>query len=876
MLENGGNIRDVLIEEDMKDSYINFAMSVIINRALPDVRDGMKPSQRRILVAMNDLNLGPTAKYRKSAKIAGDTAGNYHPHPESIYGTMVRMAQPFAMRYVLIDGQGNFGSVDGDPPAAVRYTEARLSHAGAEMMADIDMDTVPFVKNYDQSRDEPTVLPSRFPNLLVNGSTGIAVGMATNIPPHNIREVVDALLALIDDPHIKVGDLMKHIQGPDFPTGGIIVGRTGIRKGYLTGNGTITIRAKTHVEEGKGDRVNIVVTEIPYGISRTTIKERIVEAVSTGKVPGISDVRDESDRGGQRLVIELKRGENQQVVLNQLFKHTPLQDSFGINMIALVHGRPKTLTLKDLLVCYRDHRIEVIRRRTAYLLHKAEERAHILEGLMIALRHIDEIIELIKKAPSIEDAREQLISRFQLTLRQTNAILQMQLQRLTSLEQQKVFDEHRKLIEQITDYRAILASPARVLQIIRDELLDIRKKFGDDRRTMISTDVAEDFDPTDLIADDAMVVTLSHQGYIKRLELGTYKAQGRGGKGVTGADTKDGDFIQHMFVASNHQYILCFTNTGRVYWQRVFDVPEQSRQARGRAIVNLLDLREGEKVTSVIPVDTFDGRDIIFATAKGVVKRCCLSDFSNPLRGGKNAIGLKEGDRLIATALAKRERDVLVGTRNGRAVRFAGSKLRCMGRNACGVRGVRLRGDDEVVGLVIIGDKQTLLTACENGYGKRTKLGEYPVKGRGGIGVISIKRCERNGAVVSLVDVDDDDDIMAITSGGMVVRTHCKHIRPLGRNSKGVKILSLKEGHKLVSVARIEKDQVESEILPEAEDVPPDDQAEAGEDEPADELEGLDDMDEMDEQDDIDAGDDDSEADEDAEADEDGDADEEQ
>ena len=871
MLEHGGTVRDVLIEEDMKDSYINFAMSVIINRALPDVRDGMKPSQRRILVAMNDLNLGPTAKYRKSAKIAGDTAGNYHPHPESIYGTMVRMAQPFAMRYVLIDGQGNFGSVDGDPPAAVRYTEARLSHAGAEMMADIDMDTVPFVKNYDQSRDEPAVLPSRFPNLLVNGSTGIAVGMATNIPPHNVCEVVDALLALIDDPHIRVGELMRYIEGPDFPTGGIIVGRSGIRKGYLTGQGSVTVRAKTHIEEGKGDhggrndRVNIVVTEIPYGINRTTIKERIADAVNSGRVSGISDFRDESDRTGQKLVIELKRGENPQVVLNQLYKHTPLQDSFGINMIALVHGRPKTLTLKDLLVCYRDHRIEVIRRRTAYLLHKTEERAHILEGLMTALQHIDEIIGLIKNAPSIEAAREQLIGRFQLTLRQTNAILQMQLQRLTSLEQQKIFDEHRKLIEQISDYRAILGSPARVLQIIRDELLDIRKKFGDKRRTMISTDVLEDFDPTDLIANDPMLVTLSHQGYIKRLELGTYKPQGRGGKGITGAETKDGDFIQHMFVGSNHQYILFFTDAGRVYWQRVFDVPEQSRQARGRAIVNLLDLREDEKVSSVIPVDTFDDRDIVFATAKGVVKRCSLQDFSRPLRGGKIAIGLKEGDRLIVTALASRDQDILVGTRNGRAVRFAGLKLRCMGRSACGVRGVRLRGDDEVVGMVVIGERSTLLTACENGYGKRTPISLYPTKGRGGLGVINMRRCQRNGQVVSLIDVDDDDEIMVITSSGMVVRTKCEQMRPIGRNSKGIKIVSLKKADKLVSLARIDKDQVDAGALPEAEELPPDDQAEGDEAEPADELEGLNDMDEMDEEDDPDVGDEDEGVDEDEE-----------
>ena len=862
MLENSKNIRDVLIEEDMRDSYINFAMSVIINRALPDVRDGLKPSQRRILVAMNDLNLGPTAKYRKSAKIAGDTAGNYHPHPESIYNTMVRMAQPFNTRYVVIDGQGNFGSIDGDPPAAVRYTEARLSHAGAEMLADIHMETVPFVKNYDQSRDEPTVLPSRFPNLLANGSVGIAVGMATNIPPHNINEVVDGLLALIDNPHLKVGDLMRYIQGPDFPTGGIIVGRNGIRKGYLTGLGSVIVRAKTHIEDTKNDRKQIVVTEIPYQINRTTIKVRIAEAVNTGKIPGIADVRDESDRHGQKLVIELKRGEEPQVVLNQLFKHTPLQDTFGINMIALVHGRPRTLNLKDLLVCYRDHRIEVIRRRTQYLLRKAEERAHILEGLMIALRHIDEIIELIKKAPSVETAREQLISRYQLSIRQTNAILTMQLQRLTNLEQQKIYDEHRKLIEQITEYREILASPTRVLQIIREELQDIKKRFGDERRTVISSEVAEDFDPTDLIADEPMVVTLSHQGYIKRLSLDTYKTQGRGGKGITGAATKDGDFVERMFVGSNHQYILFFTSTGRVYWQRVFDVPEQSRQARGRAIVNLLNLRDGEKISSVIPVDTFDDRDIVFATAKGVVKRCCLKDFSHPMRGGINAIGLKEGDRLIATALAKRDQDILIGTRTGRAARFGGDKVRCMGRSARGVRGVRLRGDDEVVGLVIIGEKSSLLTVCENGFGKRTAFPEYPCKGRGAHGVLNIKTTKRNGGVVGLLDVDDDE-IMAVTINGMIIRMSCKKIRPVGRNTQGIKVVSLKDGDKLASIARIEKEQAESDTLPEAQDLPPQDaQDEAPADGEApdaavDELEELDNLE--DEQEDLEDAPDDAE-----------------
>jgi len=803
MQEKGETIRDVLIEEDMKDAYINFAMSVIINRALPDARDGLKPSQRRILVAMNDLNLGPTAKFRKSAKIAGDTAGNYHPHPESIYSTMVRMAQPFNMRYELIDGQGNFGSIDGDPPAAVRYTEARLSHAGAEMLADINMDTVTFVKNYDQSRDEPTVLPARFPNLLVNGSTGIAVGMATTIPPHNLGEVVDALIALIDNPHIKLDEISKHIKGPDFPTGGIIVGRAGIARGYATGRGTITIRARTHIEQTANERCNIVVTEIPYMVNRTTIKQKIADAVNNGKIPGIADFRDESDRSGQRLVLELKRGEEPQVVLNQLFMHTPLQANYGMNMIALVHGRPKTLSLKELLVCFRDHRVDVVRRRTQFLLRRAEERAHILEGLMIALRHIDEIIELIKSSPSVDDAREALISRYSLTVRQSNAILQMQLQRLTSLEQQKVHDEHRKLVEQIEEYRSILASPRRVLDIIRSELEEIKRKYADERRTTISTDVVEDFDMTDLIADEPMAVTITHRGYVKRLSLDTYRTQGRGGRGIAGAATNEGDAVKDMFVATAHQYILFFTSEGRVHWLHVYDIPEQSRQSRGRAIVNLLQLRENEQISSVIPVAEFDERDIIFATARGMVKRCALKDFSRPMRGGINAIGLNEGDSLIDVAIADPEQDILIATRHGRAVRFRGDQLRRMGRPARGVRGIRLREGDLAVGMIVVGPKASLLTVCERGYGKRTPMDEYPAKGRGTQGVINIKHSARNGDVIGIIAVDDDDEIMAITEQGMVIRTRCNDLRPMGRNTQGIKLVNVAEGDRVVSVARV-------------------------------------------------------------------------
>jgi len=821
--------RDVLIEEDMKDAYINFAMSVIINRALPDVRDGLKPSQRRILVAMHDLRLGPTAKYRKSAKIAGDTAGNYHPHPESIYSTMVRLAQPFNTRYVLIDGQGNFGSIDGDPPAAVRYTEARLSHTGQEMLDDIDMETVVFVDNYDQTRQEPTVLPSKFPNLLVNGSVGIAVGMATTIPPHNLGEVVDGLLALIDNPHIKAAELMKYIQGPDFPTGGTIVGRSGIMKAYTTGHGGVIVRAKSHIEEEKNDRLNIVVTEIPYHVNRTTIKEKIAEAVNSGTVQGIHDIRDESDRKGQKLVLELKRGEDPQLVLNQLYKHTPLQSSFGMNMIALVDGGPKTLNLKEMLVCFRDHRIDVVRRRTQYLLRKAEERAHILEGLMIALNNIDEVIELIKKAASTEEARNELIHRFELTIRQATAILQMQLQRLTGLEQDKIREEHRKLIEEIEEYRSILASHERILQIIRDELNEIKRKYGDDRRTAISADVAEDFDPTDLIADDAMVVTYSHAGYIKRLGVDTYRTQGRGGKGITGAGRKDGDFIEEMFVATAHQYILCFTDRGRVHWLRVYDIPEGSRTARGRAIINLLELRD-ESVSSIIPVDEFDDRDIVFATAKGIVKRGKLKDFSRPMRGGINAINLKEEDRLISVALAQGGQDILIGTRNGRAARFHGDSVRCMGRAATGVRGIKLRGDDEAVGMIVINEKSTLLTVCENGYGKRTSLDEYPTKGRGAMGVINIKVGQRNGKVVGLLAVDDTDDIILMTGDGMVIRMGCEDIRIIGRNTMGIRLVKLKEADRVAAVASVsEEDDDDTERQKPEDDGEPEDETNGGE-----------------------------------------------
>ncbi len=803
MIDEKENIKDILIEEEMKESYLTFAMSVIMSRALPDVRDGLKPSQRRILVAMNDLSLGPASKFRKCAKICGDTTGNYHPHGEQVvYPTLVRMAQDFSFRYTLVKGQGNFGSVDGDPPAAMRYTEARMTHASTEMMDDIKQNTVNFVPNYDETRLEPVVLPSKFPNILCNGSSGIAVGMATSIPPHNVSEVCDGIIKVIDNPDVTIDELMTIIKGPDFPTGALICGVRGIHDGYKTGRGTISVRAKAHIETAKNGRKSIVVTEIPYQLNRDRIIERIAELVKSEVLKGITDVRNESDREGSRIVIVVKKNDDENVVLNQLYKHTKLQDSFSIIMIAIVNNRPQTLNLKQLIIAYIDHRKEVIQRRTQFLLDRAEERAHILEGLKIALANIDEVIKLIKASKTVDDARNSLISKFSLSDVQANAILEMRLQRLTNLEQSKIEEEYKKVCDNIKEFKAILADENLVLDIIREDLHETKEKYGDERKTEIAGDVS-DFDMEDLISEEDVTVMITHEGYTKRLPLSTYRKQNRGGKGVTGAGMKEGDFVENLFIASTHDYILFFTDLGKVYWLKVYDIPHFGRVAKGRAIVNLLNLEKNENVTSMIPVRKFDDRSLVMATKNGIIKKTILSAFGRPKKGGIIAILLDSGDKLIGVKLAQGGQEIVLGTENGKAIRFSEDDVRCMGRATRGVKGITLQGDDTVKGIVIVDKDATLLTVCENGFGKRTDYSEYTVQRRSGQGVINIKTTDRNGKVVALINVSDEDEIMMMTANGMVIRTPVKSIRPIGRDAQGVRLIRLKEGDKLVSVAPV-------------------------------------------------------------------------
>src|SRR3989338_2288464 len=803
MVERRENIKELFIEEEMKDSYLSYAMSVIMSRALPDVRDGLKPSQRRILVAMNDLGLGPRSKSRKCAKIAGDTTGNYHPHGEQVvYPTLVRMAQDFNCRYPLVEGQGNFGSIDGDPPAAMRYTEARMTEATMALMEDIDRDTVDFMPNYDDTRTEPIVLPSKFPNLLCNGCSGIAVGMATSIPPHNVGEICDGITLVIDNPDVTIDDLMQGIKGPDYPSGALICGTEGIKEGYMTGRGTIIVRARAHVETAKNGKKSIVVTEIPYQLNRDNIIERIAELVQEEQLKGISDVRNESDREGSRIVIDLKKGEDEDVVLNQLYKHTKLQDSFSIITIALINNRPETLNLKQLLASYINHRRVVIIRRTTFLLEKAQVRAHILEGLRIALQNIDKIIKLIKNSESVEAARQGLMKQFSLTEIQANAILDMKLQRLTGLEQGKIEEEYKKVRADIKEYQSILACGKLVLNIIRKDVLEIKERFGDKRRTEIVGAVTE-LNIEDLIAEESVAVIISHDGYIKRLPLTSYRKQHRGGKGVTSTDMKEGDFIEHLFVASTHDYILFFTDQGRVYWLKVYDVPQMSKMAKGRALINLLELKEGENVTSLIPVRNLDGRQLVMVTRNGVIKKTELSAYGNPKKGGIIAINLDEGDKLIGVKLTNGKQDIIIGTAQGKAIRFNEEDARSMGRVTHGVKAITLKEDDTVKGMVIVDENATLLTVCENGFGKRTDFSAYSAQHRGGQGVINIKTTERNGNVVALIDVIDEDELIMITSKGMVIRTPANSIRSIGRNTQGVKLFSVDEDDKVVSVARV-------------------------------------------------------------------------
>jgi DNA gyrase subunit A len=803
----------IYIEDEMRNSYIDYSMSVIVSRALPDVRDGLKPVHRRVLVAMRELNLLHDRPFRKSAKITGDVTGNYHPHgTAAVYETMVRMAQTFSMRYRLVDGQGNFGSVDGDAPAAERYTEARLTEFAEEMLRDIERDTVDMRPNYDESREEPVVLPAAVPNLLVNGSAGIAVGMATNVPPHNLREIVDAIHHVIDNPDCEVDELLNLVTGPDFPTGGIIYGRQGIQDCYRTGRGHISVRSRAVIEEIRKDREAIIVTEIPYMVSKAALLEKIADLVKDGPLEGISDLRDESDREGMRIVIELKRDAQPKVVLNQLFKHTQMQTTFGANMLALVGNRPFTLTLKEMIEHYVAHRREVVVRRTRYDLAEAEKRAHILEGLKIALDHIDEIVALIRAAADTEGARTGLMSRFGLSEIQANAILEMRLSRLTGLERQKVEDEYLEVIQLIASLKAILESPAKVLQIIKDELSEVRERFGDDRRTEIVAGSGE-FEAEDLIADEDMVITISHAGYIKRLPVTTYRSQRRGGRGVTGAGTREEDFIEHLFIASTHSYILVFTDRGRVYWVKVHEVPQGGRTAKGKAIVNLVEMSQQERVASVLPVKEFDDtRYIMMCTKNGIAKKTPLSAYSNPRRGGIVAIGVEADDSLIDAVLTDGTHEIVLQKRNGKAIRFNEQDVRPMGRTAYGVRGVTLEEDDAVVGMIAVKGDASLLVATQNGYGKRSPISEYRITGRGGKGIISIQTTDRNGPVVAALEVVPTDQVMLITRGGIVIRTKVSEISEIGRNTQGVRLINLEAGDQLIDVARVEEKDEGEEV----------------------------------------------------------------
>jgi len=793
----------VNIEEEMKTSYLDYAMSVIVGRALPDVRDGLKPVQRRILYAMLREGLLPGKKFSKCAGVVGEVLKKYHPHGDSaVYEALVRMAQDFNMRYVLIDGQGNFGSIDGDPPAAYRYTEARLARLAEEMLADIDKETVDFVPNFDETTTEPVVLPSKVPNLIINGSSGIAVGMATNIPPHNLGEVVDGLLLMIENPDVSVKELMKKIKGPDFPTGSIIHGRQGIVNAYTTGKGLIKVRARVEIEEhAKGE--SIVITEIPYQVNKARLIEKIAELIRMKKIEGVSDFRDESNREGIRIVLELKRGEIPQVIINQLYKHTPMESTFGIIMLAIVNGQPKVLNLPELLSHFLRHRRDVIVRKTRFELRKAEERAHILEGLKIALDNLDRIITLIRRSKTPDDALRALMEEFSLTEVQAQAILDMKLQRLTGLERDKVIQDYKDTLKEIERLKAILASPALVDNIIKEELIEIKKRHADKRRTVI-TGEAKEITIEDLITEEEMVITISHQGYIKRNPLDLYRSQRRGGKGLTGMETREEDFVEDLFIASTHDHVLFFTNFGRLHWLRVYQIPEMGRVARGKAIVNLLQLSSNERVTAAFPVREFqEGRYLFMATKNGVVKKTPLKAYSNPRSRGINAIRLDLDDELVGVRLTDGKKDVVLSTRDGLSIRFKEEEVREMGRTAHGVRGVRLQKGDEVVSMDILEEDKALLTVTENGYGKRTKADEYRIQKRGGKGILTIKITPKNGKVVGVLQVSEDDEIIIMTGSGKLIRMKAGSIPVMGRNTQGVRLINLTDDDKVVSVVRV-------------------------------------------------------------------------
>ncbi|MEJ2696413.1 MAG: DNA gyrase subunit A [Candidatus Sulfobium sp.] len=793
------------IEEEMKVSYLDYAMSVIIGRALPEVRDGLKPVQRRILYAMFREGLLPGRKYSKSAGVVGEVLKKYHPHGDSaVYDALVRLAQDFNMRYTLVDGQGNFGSVDGDPAAAYRYTEARLARIAEELLADIDKETVDFTANFDETTEEPIVLPSRIPNLIINGAAGIAVGMATNIPPHNLGEVIDGLVMLLENPAAAAEELMTAIKGPDFPTGGIIHGTAGIRDAYARGKGLIKIRAKARIEREHRGGENIIISELPYQVNKARLIKNIAELVREKKIEGISDLRDESDRDGIRVVIELKRGEVAEVVLNNLYKHTQMETTFGIIMLALVGGQPHVLSLKRILDYFLRHRRDVIIRRTRFELRKAEEKAHILEGLKIALDHLDEIIALIRASAGPAEAKAGLMSGYPLSERQAQAILDMRLQRLTGLEREKIISEYKETLKEIERLKAILGSETLVSRIIKDELLEIKTKYADDRRTEI-TEETKEITIEDLISEEEMVITLSHTGYIKRNPLSAYRSQRRGGKGLIGMETKEEDFVEQLFIGSTHDYMLFFSNLGRLYWLKIYQIPEAGRAAKGKALINLLQLSEGEYVSTALPVRDFKEGYLVMFTKHGTVKKTALTAYSNPRGKGVIAISLDKGDELIAVRRTSGSNDLIIGTRNGLAIKFNEEDVREMGRTARGVRGIRLAKKDEVVAGVFVEEKTTILTVAENGYGKRTRTEDYPLHHRGGKGVIAIKLTEKGGKVAGLLQVRDEDGVVMITSVGKLIRTTAENICVHGRNTQGVKLMDTED--KIVSIAKVvEKD----------------------------------------------------------------------
>lgn len=848
MAEIALELDSISIEDEMKQSYLDYAMSVIVGRALPDVRDGLKPVHRRVLYAMRELGNNYNSSYKKSARIVGDVIGKYHPHGDTaVYDTMVRMAQPFSMRYMLVDGQGNFGSVDGDPPAAMRYTEVRMAKIAHEMLADLDKETVDFIPNYDESESEPAVLPTRIPALLVNGSSGIAVGMATNIPPHNLTEILNASIAMIDNPDIDTAGIMQYVPGPDFPTAALINGARGIAEAYQTGRGRVHIRARADIEtnESTGQQ-SIVVHELPYQVNKARLLEKIAELVKEKKIEGISALRDESDKDGMRMVIVLKRGEVPEVILNNLYQQTQMQTVFGINMVAIEDGRPRTFNLKDILAAFIRHRREVVTRRSIYELRKARDRAHILEGLATALANIDEVIELIKASPSPAEARESLLAqgwrsemilemlgaagaqasrpedlaaefglvdnKYYLSPVQAQAILDMRLHRLTGLEQDKILSEYREVLDQIRDLLAILSDPDNLMAVIRGELVAIKEEYGDERRTEI-LDTHLDLTLEDLICEEEMVVTLSHAGYAKTQQLDTYQAQRRGGKGKAATAMKDEDFIEHLFIANTHDTLLCFSSAGKVYWKKVYELPQGSRAARGKPIVNLLPLEPDEKINAVLPIREFEADKFIFmATASGTVKKTPLVDYSRPRASGIIAVDLKDDDVLVDVALTDGLSDVMLFSTNGKVIRFPETDVRSMGRVSRGVRGMRLADGERIISLIIAQDEGAILTATEFGYGKRTELAEYRVQGRGGQGIISIQTSARNGQVVGAVQVCEEDQIMLITNGGTLVRTPVKHVSKVGRNTQGVRLINLSNDEKLVGLERVLEEEEELEI----------------------------------------------------------------